>query len=210
MRSQISSSAEIAIKPFVVPFTGPLIRVATQATAYPPGVKIAILPALAVVLERIPNHVEQFFSQLNGRLSSPSAIRRVSSCGCAWYVDAQSTACGSDGHGAHRGCTREQGGDRSELRVGTVSRRTGRSGARRATKSGRPVSNWYTKHFAERTKVRPGFHSVISISRVRCVYRSLRTGECEPRRVLVEEPTVARQVGFAFLSRDDTSFSHPS
>ena len=28
-----------AIKPFVIPFTGPLIRVATQATTYPPGVK---------------------------------------------------------------------------------------------------------------------------------------------------------------------------
>ena len=64
MRSQISSSAEIAIKPFVVPFTGPLVRVATQATAYPPGVKTAILPALAAMLEKIPNHVEPVFSQL--------------------------------------------------------------------------------------------------------------------------------------------------
>ena len=46
------------------PITGPLIRVATQATAYPPGVKTAILPALAAMLEKIPNHVEPVFSQL--------------------------------------------------------------------------------------------------------------------------------------------------
>ena len=157
MRSRISSSAEIAIKPFVVPFTGPLIRVATQATAYPPDVKTAILPALAAMLERIPNHVEPFFSQLQRTFEVRQRFvehrRADARRGCARYVDAQSTAFGSDGHGAHWGCTRGQGGDRSELRVGTVSRRAGRGGARRATKSERHVSNWYTKHFAERTKV---------------------------------------------------------
>ncbi|KAF8121042.1 hypothetical protein EV363DRAFT_1421604 [Boletus edulis] len=38
-----------AIKPFVVPFsTGPLIRVVTQATTFPPGFKTAILSALTL------------------------------------------------------------------------------------------------------------------------------------------------------------------
>ncbi|KAH0828925.1 armadillo-type protein [Lanmaoa asiatica] len=60
----VERTDESAIKPFVVPFTGPLIRVATQATAYPPGVKTAILSALAVMLERIPSHVKPFFPQL--------------------------------------------------------------------------------------------------------------------------------------------------
>lgn len=53
-----------AVKPFVVPFTGPLIRVATQAMGYPPGVKIAILSALTSMLERIPAFVKPFFPQL--------------------------------------------------------------------------------------------------------------------------------------------------
>lgn len=53
-----------AMKPFVVPFTGPLIRVATQATTHPPAVKIAILTALSTMLERIPVFVKPFFPQL--------------------------------------------------------------------------------------------------------------------------------------------------
>ncbi|OJA10082.1 hypothetical protein AZE42_06300 [Rhizopogon vesiculosus] len=60
----VERTAESAIKPFVVPFTGPLIRVATQATTYPPGVKTAILSALASMLEIIPSHVKPFFPQL--------------------------------------------------------------------------------------------------------------------------------------------------
>ncbi|KAG2121247.1 armadillo-type protein [Suillus clintonianus] len=60
----VERTEEAAIKPFVVPFTGPLIRVATQATTYPPGVKTAILSALASMLERIPGHVKPFFPQL--------------------------------------------------------------------------------------------------------------------------------------------------
>ncbi|KAF9232421.1 armadillo-type protein [Melanogaster broomeanus] len=60
----VDRTEESAIKPFVVPFTGPLICVATQATTYPPGVKTAILSALASMLERIPNHVKPFFPQL--------------------------------------------------------------------------------------------------------------------------------------------------
>ncbi|KAI9573327.1 armadillo-type protein [Boletus coccyginus] len=67
-----------ATKPFVVPFTGPLIRVATQATTYPPGVKTAILSALTTMLERIPNHVKPFFAQLQRTfvksVSDPSSI----------------------------------------------------------------------------------------------------------------------------------------
>ncbi|KAG1886551.1 hypothetical protein F4604DRAFT_1917352 [Suillus subluteus] len=60
----VERTEESAIKPFVVPFTGLLIRVATQATTYPPGVKTAILSALASMLERIPSHVKPFFPQL--------------------------------------------------------------------------------------------------------------------------------------------------
>ncbi|TCD64479.1 translational activator of GCN4 [Steccherinum ochraceum] len=60
----VERTEEAAIKPFVVPFTGPLIRVATQATTYPPGVKVAILTALSTMLERIPTFVKPFFPQL--------------------------------------------------------------------------------------------------------------------------------------------------
>ena len=60
----VSRTSENAIKPYVVPFTGPLIRVATQAMTYPPGVKIAILSALATMLDRIPAFVKPFFPQL--------------------------------------------------------------------------------------------------------------------------------------------------
>jgi hypothetical protein len=60
----VERTEESAIKPFVVPFTGPLIRVATQATTYPPPVKIAILTALTVMLKKIPAFVKPFFPQL--------------------------------------------------------------------------------------------------------------------------------------------------
>jgi HEAT repeat protein len=60
----VERTDESAIKPFVVPFTGPLIRVATQATTYPPAVKTAILSALTSMLERIPAFVKPFFPQL--------------------------------------------------------------------------------------------------------------------------------------------------
>ncbi|KAI9573329.1 armadillo-type protein [Boletus coccyginus] len=74
----VERTDESAIKPFVLPFTGPLIRVATQATTFPPGVKTAILSALATMLERIPNHVKPFFPQLQGTfvksVSDPSSI----------------------------------------------------------------------------------------------------------------------------------------
>ncbi|KAF8911690.1 armadillo-type protein [Gymnopilus junonius] len=60
----VERTNESAMKPFVVPFTGPLIRVATQAMNYPPGVKIAILSALTTMLERIPAFVKPFFPQL--------------------------------------------------------------------------------------------------------------------------------------------------
>ncbi|KAF9266994.1 ARM repeat-containing protein [Marasmius fiardii PR-910] len=53
-----------SFKPFVVPFTGPLIRVATQATTYPPAVKTGILSALMSMLGRIPLFVKPFFPQL--------------------------------------------------------------------------------------------------------------------------------------------------
>ncbi|KAG6848260.1 hypothetical protein H0H93_001776 [Arthromyces matolae] len=60
----VERTEESAIKPFVVPFTGPLIRVATQATTYPPAVKTAILTALTAMLTHIPAFVKPFFPQL--------------------------------------------------------------------------------------------------------------------------------------------------
>ncbi|KAJ3807969.1 armadillo-type protein [Lentinula aff. lateritia] len=60
----VQRTAPEAFKPFVVPFTGPLIRVATQATSYPPAVKTAILSGLTSMLERIPLFVKPFFPQL--------------------------------------------------------------------------------------------------------------------------------------------------
>jgi hypothetical protein len=60
----VERTEENAMKPFVVPFTGPLIRVATQATTYPPAVKTAILSALNSMVERIPTFVKPFFPQL--------------------------------------------------------------------------------------------------------------------------------------------------
>jgi hypothetical protein len=78
----VERTEETAIKPFVVPFTGPLIRVATQATSYPASVKIAILTALGKLLEYIPAFVKPFFPQLQRtfvkNISDPSsgAVRR--------------------------------------------------------------------------------------------------------------------------------------
>ncbi|KAG7441044.1 ARM repeat-containing protein [Guyanagaster necrorhizus] len=67
-----------AIKPYVVSFTGPLIRVATQATTYPPAVKTAILSALTSMLERIPAFVKPFYPQLQRTfvkgMSDPASI----------------------------------------------------------------------------------------------------------------------------------------
>jgi hypothetical protein len=60
----VERTSEAGIKPFVVPFTGPLIRVATQSTTYPPAVKTAILSALKSMLEHIPAFVKPFFPQL--------------------------------------------------------------------------------------------------------------------------------------------------
>lgn len=74
----VERTEESAIKPFVVPFTGPLIRVATQATTYPPGVKTGILSALKTMLERIPAFVKPFFPQLQRTFvksaSDPSSL----------------------------------------------------------------------------------------------------------------------------------------
>jgi len=78
----VARMEESAIKPFVVPFTGPLIRVATQATSYPPGVKMGILSSLSTMLELIPVFVKPFFPQLQRTfiksLSDPSsgAVRK--------------------------------------------------------------------------------------------------------------------------------------
>lgn len=60
----VDKTDEQAMKPFVVPLTGPLIRVATQSTSYPAPVKAAILTALTKMLEKIPQFVKPFFPQL--------------------------------------------------------------------------------------------------------------------------------------------------
>jgi len=86
----VERTDENAIKPFVVPFTGPLIRVATQATTYPPGVKIAILSAMTSMLERIPLFVKPFFPQLQRTfvksISDPSSSAVRSKAGEALGV----------------------------------------------------------------------------------------------------------------------------
>jgi hypothetical protein len=60
----VERTSEDTIKPFVVPFTGPLIRVATQAGTFPPAVKTALLCAMETMLLRIPALVKPFFPQL--------------------------------------------------------------------------------------------------------------------------------------------------
>jgi hypothetical protein len=74
----VQRTEEASIKPFVVQFTGPLIRVATQATTYPPGVKASILSALTTMLEKIPSFVRPFFPQLQRTFvksaSDPSSV----------------------------------------------------------------------------------------------------------------------------------------
>ena len=64
MGELVSRTDEVALKPFVVPFTGPLIRVGTQAGAFPPAVKGAIVGALGAMVEGIPTLVRSFFPQL--------------------------------------------------------------------------------------------------------------------------------------------------
>jgi len=74
----VERTSEAAIKPFVVPFTGPLIRVATQAGTFPPAVKTALLSAMATMLLRIPALVKPFFPQLQRTfvksMSDPASV----------------------------------------------------------------------------------------------------------------------------------------
>jgi hypothetical protein len=73
----VEGTAPEAFKPFVVPFTGPLIRVATQATTYPPAVKTGILSALTSLLQRIPLFVKPFFPHCNVHSSrAPRTLHR--------------------------------------------------------------------------------------------------------------------------------------
>ena len=60
----VTRTEENALKPFIVPFTGPLIRVAAQSTSYPPAVKSAILSSLTTMLLTVPTFVKPFFPQL--------------------------------------------------------------------------------------------------------------------------------------------------
>lgn len=74
----VTRTEENALKPFIVPFTGPLIRVAAQSTAYPPGVKSAILSSLTTMLVHVPVFVKPFFPQLQRTFvkaaSDPSSL----------------------------------------------------------------------------------------------------------------------------------------
>ncbi|KAF8740425.1 ARM repeat-containing protein, partial [Rhizoctonia solani] len=60
----VTRTEESALKPFTTQLTGPLIRVITQATTYPPAVKGAILSALTTLLAVVPTFVKPFFPQL--------------------------------------------------------------------------------------------------------------------------------------------------
>ncbi|KAG9080780.1 translational activator of GCN4, partial [Ceratobasidium sp. 370] len=60
----VERTEESALKPFTTQLTGPLIRVITQATTYPPAVKSAILSALTTLLAVVPAFVRPFFPQL--------------------------------------------------------------------------------------------------------------------------------------------------
>ncbi|CAE6418409.1 unnamed protein product [Rhizoctonia solani] len=60
----VTRTEESALKPFTTQLTGPLIRVITQATTYPPAVKSAILSALTTLLTVVPTFVKPFFPQL--------------------------------------------------------------------------------------------------------------------------------------------------
>jgi HEAT repeat protein len=60
----VERTEENALKPFTTQLTGPLIRVITQSTSYPAGVKSAILTALTMMLSKIPTFIKPFFPQL--------------------------------------------------------------------------------------------------------------------------------------------------
>ncbi|KAG8916956.1 translational activator of GCN4 [Tulasnella sp. 418] len=60
----VERTEEAALKPYTTQLTGPLIRVITQATNFPPAVKTAILTALMTMLDVVPTFVKPFFPQL--------------------------------------------------------------------------------------------------------------------------------------------------
>ena len=60
----VERTDDTALRPYTTQITGPLIRVITQASMLPAGVKSAILIALTKMLERIPTFVKPFFPQL--------------------------------------------------------------------------------------------------------------------------------------------------
>src|ERR1700688_4831935 len=90
----VERTDETAMKPFVVPFTGPLIRVATQATSYPAGVKILSSPRLVIysgiceaVLSSTPTNIcKEYIRSVQWRRSKKG-------CGSARCVDEESAAC---------------------------------------------------------------------------------------------------------------------
>ncbi|KAI6101038.1 armadillo-type protein [Pisolithus croceorrhizus] len=104
----VERTDELVMKSFVVPFTGPLIRVATQATTYPPGVKTSILSALASLLERIPNHLQRTFAaQALGILmrSQPRVDPVPATCWHLSHVVRSAQAQGGIGEKAKESCT---------------------------------------------------------------------------------------------------------
>jgi len=60
----VTHTEDSALQPYIVQLTDPLIRVAAQVTAYPPGVKSAILSVLTTMLDTIQAFVKPSFPQL--------------------------------------------------------------------------------------------------------------------------------------------------
>ena len=205
----VERTDEAAIKPFVVPFTGPLIRVATQATTYPPGVKTAILSALAVMLERIPNHVKPFFPQLQRTfvksVSDPSSIvvrtRAADALGILMRSQPRVDPVVTELIGGARGSEEEIAAS-FVLALSHVVRSAVVHGGV-GDKVRETCVELVRDAFRESHEGQGGVSILRRGSHV--VYRSLRAGDGGSRRVFVDEPTVAqadRQVRFPFFSHD--------
>ena len=210
----VERTDESAIKPFVVPFTGPLIRVATQATTYPPGVKTAILSALAVMLERIPNHVKPFFPQLQRTfvksVSDPSSIvvrtRAADALGILMRSQPRVDPVVTELVGGARGSEEEIAASFVWALSHVVRSAAVHGGV--GDKVRETCVELVHEAFRGTHEGQPGFPFLPSVDLTHSmtyVYRSLHSSDGESRRVLVDEPTipqVGRQVSFGFFDRE--------